>query len=337
MNLRSLALSLPFLLAFSTTEDHELVTLYPVGQRLREVSESDFSIEATEASATVNGMELPPEALEQMPFGQMSERTQSSSRELDEVLEVEDGRPVRLRRSFEALTRERTKAGDTEQQEGVLVGETLILQDDDGEVTAEVEGDTEVDDFYLTGYRLTRLVDVLLPDEEVEVGDSWDVDDELLFALAGMDDGPELYEVEEDKRERGKGFGELMRESVEPTCKVTFEKIEERDGLRCAVLAYEVEVAGETDGLDGSVFGAPEDGPEMSGTLTADITIQGHVWHSLEEGRPVAHEGEIGGTLEMTMEMSLEAQGQTFEMRIELTIEASGRGESTWESVGEDD
>lgn len=95
--------------------------------------------------------------------------------------------------------------------------------------------------------------DLLLPDGEVVVGDSWPVEDAALHEILGMGPRPVLFEQDDDEQL----FGESLKEGGTITGTVEFEEIEEREGVRCAALTFTIEFQTEINGME--VFGIQPD------------------------------------------------------------------------------
>ena len=87
MQRRLLQFALSALFVLYPVEEHSLAATYGEGLSLTEENESTFAIEATDATATVNGLELPKEVVDQMGVAQISERTESTTR-IVEIVEV---------------------------------------------------------------------------------------------------------------------------------------------------------------------------------------------------------------------------------------------------------
>ncbi len=213
-----------------------LQALYLEGAELGATHIETFGIEVSEFSVTVNGMELPPEAVEEMGTMLPPTREKKSLRTRDAVLAVSDGQPTRVRRMFEELREHSLEEGEEQEKTGPLEGRTLVISAEEGETHAELEGDEEeLDEIFLAGHRLTYDSDLLLPEAPVAVGDKWALSDEALRRFVDFDGGPVLFEPDED--EEHDLFEELLKESSTITGEVEFVEIEERDGLRCAALA----------------------------------------------------------------------------------------------------
>jgi hypothetical protein len=258
-------------------------------------------------------------------------RQETSLRHVDVFLAAEEGRPTRVRRTFERLREHSLEDGEEQDKVGALEGRTIVLVEEQGEVEVELEGDEEVEELFLEGHRLTRDEDLLLPDGEVAVGATWQVEGEALRRLLGFDSGPVLFEPDEGE-EDGDPFEDLLEEASTITGSVEFAKIEEREDLRCAVLALAIELQGELD--DPAALGfEPEEGmEEVRGGLRMELRVEGKLWFALAEGRPVAIELALEGSVDCTFEARMRAEGQDFQMKVEVPGTVEGELAGTWSS-----
>lgn len=310
-----------------STRGERLEALYLEGAELGATHTRTFAIEMGELSVTVNGMDLPPEALEEIGTRMPPTRKKRSLRTRDVVLAVSDGQPTRVRRVFEELREHSLEKGEEQEKTGPLEGRTLVISAQDGEY-AELEDDKEeLDELFLADHRLTYDSDLLLPVGPVAVGDRWALSDEAVRRFVDLDGGPVLFKPDED--EEHDFFQELVKKGSRITGKVEFLEIEEREGLSCAVLAFTIELDAELDDL--SVMGIePQEGMgEPSGVIKIQLGRTGKLWQGTE-GRPVAMEQTLEGTIDIQVEMSLPVQGHDMQMKMDITASLEGDESSTW-------
>jgi hypothetical protein len=309
-------------------------TLAPGGERIEAVyregavlvfeQEDSLEMEPDGASISINGIEVPAENLE-LPA--MSE--EKTLRFEDRVLASSEGRPTRVRRSFEQLHQVSVETGEETEETGPLEGRTLVLEETDGEVLAKLEDDGDVvDELYLRRHRLTTEGDPLLPDREVALGDRWPLAEEELRELVGIDRGPVLFP--EDEEEEEGPFEQLLEEAASFSGEVEFEAIEERGDLRCAVLAFTITLESRLDDPAALGIELAEGMEDLSGVLAADIRVTGRLWHALAEARPVALEQKLEGSVEFRMEGKMKAEGQEFLMKTEIEFSLTGEYTGTW-------
>ncbi len=307
-------------------EREELRAVYSEDVALVVRSESTTRMELGDLSGTVNGQELPPEALEEIG-GSMTSEDKLERVELTVTIdEVEDGRPIAATHEYAEVWRRKTDGDEETEEEGPLDGRTVKLRlGDDDEVEAEIADDGEdVDELYLKDHLLSYVCEHYLPDDEAEEGDSWDLDEDAVFELLRRSGGPELF-IEENAEQEA-AFEEAFEDSERGEGTVTWETTEERGGLRCALLVVELTVEFSADDVGDMIFG--DDAPGESASVSMDGDAEGttRVWFALEEGRPVAEEYDFDGEMEITM--LIEEDG--FEIEMEMVMELSGEGEKTW-------
>ncbi|MEM7311137.1 MAG: hypothetical protein AAF682_30985 [Planctomycetota bacterium] len=331
MKLTTLALASAPLLLFAPSEGG-LQAKYRTDVGYTYTQSDWFLMEASNYTVSINGEELPEEAAEQMGIGFPPRRMDTTQEQTTFYGEVDEGRPVSARRVFDTLEQQTAEGDEDEDLEGVLQGKTIVLEAGDGDgVRAEAEledEDDDVDEEFLTGHRLTFAVEDYFPEDDVDEGDSWEISAEAARRILGLgeDSGPSYFDDDEDDEDGG--FDEVLDENAEIEGQVTFQSIEERDGLRCALLFVELSVSATDVELDPDDLGGEDSFGEMdvAARMTVEISGTESVWFALDEGHPVASEGETQGTMEMVMELS------DGEIDIEIAIEAdlSSGLESNW-------
>ena len=313
----------------------ELATDYRADRSLRVESETSAAQETVEVS-----MERDGEPLDAPERGFGGPR--SSRRTLiwvDTVGELTEGVPTRVERTFE--TAEQLDGEDGPAQSSELEGETL---EDDGEVLAEADG---IDAEQLVGQRLTLPLDALLPEGEVEVGESWEIEAGALLSALGIDVVDALFPRPEVDFEAMRNGGErpafmrrdasvrLMRAAEwEATATLTDESVEV-DGVTALVIELSLEGQGrleEEERFHGRGRGRAAGGAGGFALLPAatdfEIELEGRLLFSVEAARPVSL--EIEGTFFAEMESvhdmgdsvftMYRAQEGTFEQTVSVTV-----------------
>lgn len=328
-----------------------LTTDYAAERTLRIVAETQASVETTDFSFERDGE---PQDSGGRGFGGGGSELSREIVQLDTVLAHADGEPIKVKREFdtvESTTSRGGRDGETRETEAdsPMDGETLILSlDDDGDVVAALEsGDDPDEGSMLEGHSLTLALDALLPDGDVDSGDSWEIDKDALLRALAMDVERALFPRAapegggEGRGGRG-GFGG-GRGGGSPVAffndadwegKGTYTgSTEEIEGLECAVIELEFEAEGD---LPERQFGrTPREsffGPAGTWSVlesTYEVTLEGKLYFSLEEKRPVKLELEGEFTLETnrefdrggsTMSMSTTREGE-YEYTVTVTLE----------------
>jgi len=243
------------LLAAGTT----LATDYGSQRTLRIESEATISLAQTRFEMTVDGEPM------EGGFGRGGERSAKTVRttaRTDAFLSSDEGRPTRVRRSFEDVSvRSEMSFGDetrSDERAAPLAGVTLELGlDDEGELEAKVvEGEEPDDHDALTALPLTLSVDALLPEAAVEVGDEWELASEAITQALSLVLDPKVFpaaEPEEEDREGGgrRGFRssgagdgiEFLREA-EWEGTATLQSVEKGEDGEIAIVALEIRASG---------------------------------------------------------------------------------------------
>lgn len=340
-----------------------LSTDYAQERALRIEVESTFAMKTTDFSMERDGE---PVEARGGRGGQGSSETRTVVM-IDTVLEHGDGTPTKVRREFEAVSAKTVSEGrDGEEMENErecpLHEVTLELVLADGDVVAEVvEGSEPDDEALLEGHLLALGLDALLPEDDVEADDDWELDGEMLMRACGLDLDQALF-PRPPRQERGEG-GEGRRgggqrgqrgtrgggasvtgffENGDWEANATLEAdTEEWEGLVCQVITIEAECTGELPeqergGGGGGGRGGGGGGAFLLSTPVIpensfEVELEGKLLFSVDEGRPVYF--ELEGTVmtdsiremnrgEMSMVMSTTREG-TFKHVVNLTVGGS--------------
>lgn len=303
----------------------------------------DFGLDSM--SMLMNGQESP-----MMPDMEMSFSTAQSIVVVDEYGKTEDGRLLKLKRTFDEL------GNNAEVSSSVEMGGESQGDDQSIESSSELEGltveftwdaeeevytrgftDGDGDENLLEGLFEDMDLRALLPDDKVNKGDEWEIVPSDLKSILAP--GGDLSLEPQDMEGGGMGMGpspggmdfsEMLGDLLEGEVTATFEGTREVDGIEVGVITIVVEIDSAHDMSDmmeglGAAEELPE-GMEMSfdrmdveieleaeGSLLWDIS-GGHV-HSFDLS------GEVALLIDMAMTMDIPGQG---EMTIENTMELSG-------------
>ncbi len=237
---------------------------------------------------------------EEMPMPGDMEQEAATELELvvrDEIEEVDDGRATRFTRTYERISGHDSmhmsdpmgeEHGQEIDQVSDLEGCAVLFGEEGGDLSPSFPEEENADEELLEG--LTALLDLegLLPEDSVEEGDSWEVDPDVIAALANP--GGDLHLRAEGVGDEGfMMFGDAPgsdEEMVETDGEVvaTYLGIREEDGRRLAAVEISVDYAVLVDLTD--VFGG------MDGDLPDDVPegmIMPEIEHAEEE---TSREGE---------------------------------------------
>ena len=313
-------------LTFVAPQDEgiSVATTYVEGQVLETRSVIDFSSERTAFSMVRDGVEV--DMGDRMGGGPTTlTRTTTVT---DQILTAKDGKPTSVRRTFDSL--EGTSVRSTRGEEtvstnnGPLEGVTLALTlDEDGEVLVDVvEGDEPEDEALLEGHKLALGLDALLPAGVIEVDSPWDFDGAVLMSVLGLDLDAQFFPPQA-REERGGGEGGerggrgnrgggrgdqnlaklLLDAEWEGEATLTDEVVEV-EGLSCRVIEFSAEGEAEIEDPPAREPRGDRGGdavgmvPAVRFGGTGTLEIEGKLYVSLEEGRPVSLEAESTATAE---------------------------------------
>ena len=207
----------------------------------------------------------------------------------DEILEVEDGRPLELVRTFDELSQEstfRTSENDGgEEFERTLVSDlegvtVRFLWDEDAEAYfAEPADQDDLDDDVLDWLLEDMDLRLVLPDEEVEVGDTWEIDPAAYLSVMWPGGLLDFYDEDEEEGVDTREIDEGSIENLEGEGEATLDEIREEDGVQLAVISISLEIETQS-------FMEFEDaeGRETYQAYASSRDIGGIVYWDLERG-----------------------------------------------------
>jgi uncharacterized membrane protein YgcG len=334
-----------------------LTTDYSQASRLRVDVATTLSMETTAFS-----MERDGEPVENPRGGGGASTTEKRHVvQVDEYLEQADGRPTRVRRTFESVSFAGSmEFGDQSREmerespfDGIVVE---LVVDEDGDVAAKVTEGSAPDDELLEGHQPDLALDALLPSGAVEVGDSWDLSGDEVVRALGFDVTDKLYprpersEGEGGREGRGGGRGRggfgggglstvRLFSMGEWEGSATLDSLtEEHDGQTCALIKIELECKGELPEEDfgggrGRGRGGYLNGPALGSMVANEFQIEaeGKLYYSLADKRPIAFEIEGKLAVERRTERNSErgsmvistSQEGTFTQTVSITAEES--------------
>ena len=300
----ALALALP---------PQELSTRYQPERALRVTSETTLSMETTRSEFLRDGE--PVEGRGGFGGGGSSETRKTVH--VDRYLDCVEGRPTRMRRSWQEADAE-TEMNFGDQSRGFALESPFedvvveITSDEDGELSYEVVEGSDPGQEALERLRPALALDALLPSGEVAEGDSWDLEGEAIARGLGLDLADVLFARPDPgegggggrgggrggrggMRGGGGGLGQLAR--AEWSGQATFKGTGDREGVACAVIGLELEASSEMDGEG------------MTSVFEAELS--GELYVALEGRRPVAL--ELEGSLRSEMDSERERNGVVME------------------------
>lgn len=321
-----------------------LATEYAPEKGFKVETKTEMTMKTTSFS-----MERDGEPVEGRGGGDMASSMKRHAVVIDTIVAAKDGKPTKLKRTFEALAGSNTTSfggeENTRESEPQLTGVTLSLERNEaGDVEAKViEGSAPSDDSLLEGHGLELSLDALLPDGDVEEGKSWDLDKDAVRRALSIDLERMLYprpaptEGEGGGRTGGGGGGRrggfgggggdartLDVAEWEGKATLTDEKVE-RDGIACRVVALEFKASGEMPEMPRGEGGGRRGGqslalgsPAAFGT-TYKIELEGKLFFSVEDKRPVAM--EVEGSLNLDTDTEREMRESV--VRTQMTREGS--------------
>ncbi len=281
---------------------------------------------------------------------------------LDKVLAHTDGAPTKVLRTLETISMEgsmtfRDEPRDFErssESEGLVLELSLAKN---GDMEYEIKEGDEPEGTDFASLMLTQELDSLLSDEELEEGDSWDLEAEDLITGLGLGLEESLFGRPEPQGERGErgerggggrrggsrggrgGFNGGAMKNLDWEGEATWtDKTEEVDGVECIVISLELEAEGTLPerefrgrggrGGGGGFWSLPTGNILAIPETIVELELEGHLLWSPKEQRAVSLslEGDFIQDMERNMsrndrEMSMSSSTEG-EIKIEITVSA---------------
>ena len=250
----------------------------------------------------------------------------------DEYLAIADGRPERLRRTFDRIdaredqeARYATGAGRPENgqnhrkiQASELEGRSVLLTLGSGSNAYDAAFAGEGgDEALLDGLNEDMDYRFLLPPGKIAVGEEWSVDPKLCGAIVAPGGDLKLKE-KGAASDPGWSIGREIRKNLEGKAKAVWKGVREEDGRRVGVVGVDLDLrsAGESRAKD-----------PKAGTIRfrMDLALAGELLWDLEAGRFAAF--QVGGKLAyfMSNRKTHDVDGTPTESRNEIDFEGEAR------------
>jgi hypothetical protein len=267
--------------SFLATPVDELAFAPEDGTKLTRTFVTDAVLELDEVTLELNGNEQDADA------GGFTITDTERIVVTDEILSSEEGRPTKLRRTFDEVLNETVYSAEAAEEDqeteesSDLVGSTvLFVWDADAEeyeITDEAE---ELEEDLLAGLYEDMDLRLFLPDGEVEAEDSWSVDSDamrdLMWPGGFMHYRAEGEEPDEDDEE----VNRQIYENISGDITATYAGARDEDGTQVAVITIEAEINGTSE--------VEREVGDGAGTETRTIefsrTVEGEYLWSLDGG-----------------------------------------------------
>jgi hypothetical protein len=274
----------------------------------------------------------------------------------DEYVEVAEGRPAKLKRTFDTIGANTvvdvSMAGEGESNEtpttSDLEGGTVLFTWDEekGEFVASWANEGETRDAeLLEGLEEDMDLRAFIPGRDLEPGESWDIDPIALGALLfpggdlGMK-GEEAEDMEMDMSQFEDMFTEMLTQYEDALAglldgerKATYEGMREVDGRTLAVISFKIDTDGSmdmssmiADAIDkiGEITEMPAEVDMQIGAANLTMAFDGTgqlLWNP-RRGTFESLTIEVDMTMGMELSMDIDAQGEAHS--VDMTMEMAG-------------
>jgi len=298
-----------------------LSTEYKTERALRLEIETDLKLETTTMEVERDGER------QDGPGGGSSTHASRKEVHMDHVLEVKEGQPIKVRRTFEAVGgKVETVFGENSRDtdlESPLEGVTLeIVRGEDKTESTAVEGGSPSGKA-LEDHRTDLFLDALLPEGDAKADATWELDSDAVRRALRLDVSGALFpppERTEGGGEEGGGGGRrrggmrggadaglLSRAEWKGTARL-LSLDHDLDGTACAEIELKLEASGELPepergGGRGERAFTPETVVLPAATTTYQIGLEGKFYFAVKDRRPVSLDLEGTAKVERENEM----------------------------------
>jgi len=244
----------------------------------------------------------------------------------DTLRSIAAGRPAELVRTFDELRQESTDSVGEEETESTLSSHlqgrsvTFRWDDDEERFTAEASDDEELDDSVAEWLAEDMDLRLVLPAEEVDVGDEWEIDPKLYLAFmwpSGLLDfrAEDAQEPSDDER----AMSRQTIERMEGSGTARLEEVREEDGVRVAVLHVELEITTGSDSVLPALSEGELERPEITIEVEIERTLEGTILWDLEHSHALSAELECEASRLHTESWTVsgEREGEEVEAEVE--------------------
>lgn len=288
------------LLLLSSTRDELALRYAPEeGTVLKRTFVAEAEYHLADLSASIDGEPLDrPEELPDFRMG-FEEHIVVT----DTLRSLADGRPAELLRTFDELRQDSTDSSGDEEVESTMTsslqGRTVAFRWDDDEehFTAEAADEEDLDESLAEWLAEDMDLRLVLPDEEVEVGDEWVIDPKLYLAFmwpSGLLDF--RAEDAEEPDDEGRAMSRQTIENLEGKGSARLEEIREEDGVRVAVIAVELEITTASESVLPALSEGEFERPEITIEVEIERSLEGTILWDLEHGHALSAELECAAS-----------------------------------------
>lgn len=310
------------------------------GTSLTKRYESKSEITLDDMSMNVNGQDM-----SEMVGMEMDTSVTTVTAVTDLYAKVEEGRPTKLKRTYDELSSNSHVSTSTQMTGEVdmdvagsseLEGESVLFKWDDGAYAAEYAEGSDGDADLLEGLDESMDLAGFLPEGQVGEGDEWEVAPNVLRAVFAPGGSTGIKPEDTESMGMGMGgntpsnFGEFL-ESWEGSVTAKLSGHREEDGVHVAVIQLEVDAssaADMTDWMQDMVADA-----EMPEGMEVELSVdsfdlefsfegKGELLWNLDTNLPYAF--ELSGDMEQVIDTSMNINAGGMEQAMEQSMAFSG-------------
>lgn len=284
-----------------------------------------LDVEEVEMMVTVNGEEHPGEDMSEL------ELTINEDEEIvfvDSYLKVDDSSPVQISRSYESMSSVGTQDGtdpsgepisEEENKSSELEGQTVMFSwdDEEEEWSMAFAEDSEGDEELLEGLEAEVFFLGLLPESEVDEGDTWEIEPRA-FLEATNPGGDMPWDEDEEEDEEGGDTEEQMLDNLEGTVTAEFVGLAEEDGAELATIRFTASLTSEFDEEEEQSEETGEMGMEVEAvtTMSFEIELEGEMIWDMGAGR--IRSLSLSGPIRLDQDMNQSSENAEFSFEMNM-------------------
>ncbi|HTF90320.1 MAG TPA: hypothetical protein VK843_18030 [Planctomycetota bacterium] len=317
---RHLLLSTLLVLCATMHADDTLTWRVAKGTTLARSFESKAQVELQSMSVKVDD--------EEQEAGPTPEMTvnQASTYEFSDTIEaIEHGEPAKIVRHFTKISSMRSRTMKQPDEEALeeesaleseLEGKSVVFAREGSSWTAKWAEESDADEKLLKGLEAEVDFRSFLPDKEVSVDDSWELEAStfLNFVRPG---GHLSRKAEGEDAARVNAREAMLDDSIEGKCTATYRGTREEAGVKVGVIALVAEVTlHSSEDIDNGEAGVGESKLQLS------YKLEGEILWDVKGG--FARSAALSGSLELTQTHHVTAKSSEGEHEFEQVMTFSG-------------
>jgi hypothetical protein len=322
--------------AFTQEEGSLLNLRYKKGERIitQTKTKSQMEMEVKGKVKMLLGI-IPVKTIEE----KQSESQETDMEYTDEVLEVENEQPSKIRREIhEVSIKKKTKTSEGEKEtSGPPLKDMVFILERDGDTTSvkPVDLKGEFPDL-ARNFQIDPPIKALLPKKPVKIGDSWVIEEEELKKVISSSIFLGLFEDGKEEKKDGKGEKERKGSgSLSGSGKGELKEIIiDEKGHKCAKIEYQYEITATGKGIGDITVSEDKQESKKEGEMKGELKIKasGIQLFDMEEGKPISDKYQGTFTGEFSVAGKFSIQSLFISLKCNIGLKGMFEGATDWKA-----